>query len=148
MAQTLAQKRAKHALAQILALVELEEQKKGNKPNAHGCGNYLAFVKSLPATIILSGLGQAMAMEKAGSSKDGDVGLGHEYLYAHMNDWLCGNGNGSWQHSCYKDKTDILDAITSGDERDYVKAQIEAIEYLEWLKKFAVAHLINDKKGT
>ena len=136
MQQSLSQKRAKHALDLIQ-----ETQ------NAGGYGNYLAYVKALPATIIMSGLGQALAMEKAGRTKSGDVGAGHKKLYAHMEAWLCNYDKNGWETSPYAQKTNILEAITNGTEADYIRAQVEAMEYLEWLKKFAVAFLVEGKDG-
>ncbi len=124
--RSLAQKRAKHALEQIKTL---EKERK--------YGNYVAFVKALPATIIMSGLGQALAMEKAGAAKDGDVKLGHMALYKHMDEWLIKG----WENSVYEGRGDVLGAICNGCEADYIRAQTEAMDYLEWLKKFAVAFL-------
>ncbi|MCV6547911.1 MAG: type III-B CRISPR module-associated protein Cmr5 [Cohaesibacter sp.] len=135
MVQSLAQKRARHALDNIKGLDDAT------------CGNYLAYVKSLPATIILSGLGQAMAMEKAGASKGGDVGTGHKSLLIHVESWLCNKHGRGWQHSPYARHEDILGAIIAGSERDYISAQVEVMEYLEWLKKFAVALLKQNKTG-
>jgi CRISPR-associated protein Cmr5 len=119
MTQSLAQKRAKDALLKIEKLSDYD--------------NYLGYVKALPATIVLSGLGQALAMEKAGEKKD----RGHGYLYKHMNDWLLKE----WTNSPYREKADILTAITLGSEKHYIAAQVESLAYLEWLKKFAVASL-------
>ena len=136
MQKSLSQKRAKHALNLIQ-----NAQKEGKY------GNYLAYVKALPATIIMSGLGQAMAMEKAGGTKSGDVGAGHKKLYAHLEAWLCNSGKEGWKTSPYAHKNNILAAITDGSEADYIRAQVEAMEYLEWLKKFAVAFLVAGKDG-
>ncbi|GIX15056.1 MAG: hypothetical protein KatS3mg118_3015 [Paracoccaceae bacterium] len=116
-----AQKRAEHALGQIAAT------------SAGGYGNYASYVKALPARIIMNGLGQALAMERAGSEKD----PGHKLLYRHMDAWL----RTGWEHSPYKGQPDILKAIVSGSEADYIRAQGEAMAYLEWLKKFAAAFL-------
>ena len=121
--RNLAQKRAAHALQAIETI--------GND-----YGNYVSYVKALPAAIIMSGLGQAMAMEKAGASKTGDVRKGHERLYEHMQSWLCTG----WESSPYN-RSDLLDGITNKPEAAYIRAQAEALEYLEWLKKFAVAFL-------
>ncbi len=126
MTQSLAQKRAKDALHKIQTLAKKE------KENKNAAGNYVSYVKALPATIIMSGLGQALAMEKAGA-KD----AGHRELYTHINDWLCKG----WKNSPYKKENDVLKAITSLSEGDYIRAQAETMEYLEWLKKFAVAEL-------
>src|SRR2546430_2764436 len=70
----LPQLRARHAMRRI-------EEIKGKSP-----GNYLGYVKSLPATILKNGLGQAIAMELMGAQKDD----GHERLYADCEQWLCG----------------------------------------------------------
>lgn len=131
--QSLAQKRAAHALACVKKL-----------KNNNNYGNYVSYVKSLPAAILMSGLGQALAMEKAGAAKDGDVGKGHKLLYQHMNAWLCNekvDNNSGWENSPYANESDVLEAIVSKEEADYIRAQAEALEYLEWLKKFAVAQL-------
>lgn len=125
---TLAQKRAFHAYKAI------EDLKRKSS-----YGKYVSYVKGLPATIIFSGLGQALAMEKMGAQKDS----GHELLYRHIDIWL----REGWENSPYKRKEfqDIVQAIVSGCERDYIRAQAEAIEYLAWLKKFAVAELEEEK---
>lgn len=120
-ARSQAQKRAEHALGCITAI--------GNGDY----GNYASYVKALPARIIMNGLGQALAMERAGSEKD----PGHKLLYQHMDSWL----RKGWEHSPYKGQPDILNAIVLGSEADYIRAQGEAMAYLEWLKKFAAAFL-------
>ncbi len=125
--QSPAQKRASHALGRIHALVN------------QNYGNYPAYVKSLPAKIIMNGLGQALAVEK-GQGKDL---VGHELLFGHMQDWLLHG----WESSPYKGQEDILIALCNGSEEDYIRAQGEAMAYIEWLKKFAVAYLKSDDDG-
>jgi CRISPR-associated protein Cmr5 len=132
MTRSLAQKRAKHALEQINSLQNCDY------------GKYVPYVNALPANIITSGLGQALAMERAGCKLSG-----HKCLFRHMLDWL---GKG-WEHSPYRDEVGqagadddekakaLFMAITEQNERDYIRTQAEALEYLEWLKKFAVAFL-------
>ena len=117
-----AQNRALHAFQRI---EDLPEER----------GNYLSYVKALPATIIMSGLGQAMAMEKAGV-KD----RGHCLLYKHVESWLCNIDGSGWSSSPYEGD-DLLRGIVNGSHENYVRAQAEALEYLDWLKKFAVANL-------
>ncbi|MEO3430169.1 type III-B CRISPR module-associated protein Cmr5 [Pelagibius sp. CAU 1746] len=128
MSQSLAQKRAGHALDQIQKMHRKDEY-----------GNYVAYVKALPAAIIMSGLGQALAMEKARGpeTKTDKVSRGHANLYYHLNTWLCKD----WQDSPYSRGSDVLEEITRKSEADYIRAQAEALAYLEWLKKFAVATL-------
>ncbi len=122
-----AQKRAEHALEKIR---ELE---------GSDYGNYAAYVRSLPARIIMNGLGQALAMERAGAQKD----AGHRLLFAHMQDWLL-NG---WAHSPHRGSDDILAALAAGPEADYIRTQGEAMAYLEWLRKFAAAFLKEPDDG-
>ena len=120
-----AQKRAGNALRKIEGLAGADDKRK--------YGNYRAYVNGLPATILTNGLGQALAMELAGSGKD----VGHRLLYDHLDDWL----RGGWESSPYGGARNVLDAIANGDERNYIRAQAEAMAYLEWLKKFANAML-------
>ncbi len=132
--QSLAQKRAAHALDCVKKLENMEY------------GHYVSYVRALPAAILMNGLGQALAMEKANAGKD----KGHDFLYRHMNAWLCNQAwegvSPGWKNSPYANKSDILEAIVSQDEAAYIRAQAEALEYLEWLKKFAVAQL-REKEG-
>jgi CRISPR-associated protein Cmr5 len=121
-AQPLSLRRARHALAAIDALAAASEDDRGK---------YLSYAKALPANILRNGLGQAMAMEKAGK-KD----RGHALLFGSMQTWLCAG----WASSPYRAfPDDLMKGIVEGSQRDYVGAQVEAIAYLEWLKKFAVA---------
>jgi CRISPR-associated protein Cmr5 len=63
-------------------------------------------------------------------------------LFEQMQAWLCRD-----QVSApYRSQTDLMRAITDGDEDAYVRAQAEALAYLRWLKKFATAFL--DKQGS
>ena len=127
MSQSLAQKRARHALERVSRFEKPEEY-----------GNYVAYVKALPATIITSGLGQALAMEKSGArSANESVRLGHKNLFEHLDDWLCRG----WPSTPYNREGDVLAQIVEKGEADYIRAQAEALAYLEWLKKLAVAHL-------
>ena len=136
--QSLAQKRAAHALACVKALKAME---KAGDEQKLPYGNYISYVRALPAAILMNGLGQALAMEKASASKD----KGHDLLYRHMNAWLCNETwegiSSGWQTSPYANESDVLEAIVSQDEAAYIRAQTEALEYLEWLKNFAIALL-------
>lgn len=122
--QTLAQRRAKHALECI------------NSLGGASYGNYRSYVSGLPANILMSGLGQAAATMRAGSQP------GHKQLYDHLSGWLCGGD----EESPYQDG-DLLKNITTHDEDHYLHAQAEAMAYLEWLKKFATAFLEKGKEG-
>ena len=123
-ARSQAQKRGQHALDKIKALAERGQAR---------YGNYRAYVNALPATIITNGLGQALAMEYAGRKRD----KGHAALFDHVEDWLLTG----WEQGPYCGQRKILDAIVGGTQAEYVRAQAEAMAYLEWLKKFATAML-------
>jgi CRISPR-associated protein Cmr5 len=120
--QTLAQRRAAHALGCINHIKDQDH------------GNYKSYVSGLPANILMSGLGQAAATLRAGK-KDA-----HKNLYGHLSNWLCGGDTDSPYPG-----GDLLDNITKHDEDTYLHAQNEAMAYLEWLKKFAVAFLKDAK---
>lgn len=122
--QTLAQRRAKHALNSVNELIA-----QGNY------GNYKSYVSGLPANILMSGLGQAVATLKAAGKP------AHLNLYEHVSSWLCGGDD----DSPYP-QGDLLKHITGHSEDRYLHAQGEAMAYLEWLKKFAVAFLKDAKE--
>ncbi|WP_377295392.1 type III-B CRISPR module-associated protein Cmr5 [Rhizobium sp. SG2393] len=132
---SLDQKRALHALARI-------ESRQTEKDAPASYGKYVSYVKGLPATIIQSGFGQALAMLNAGSKP------GHRALFADVADWLCdGWTSGPVRQSLPPMPTDpqerakrIFQTIMT-DEKTYLQVQAETMAYLEWLKKFAVAFL-------
>jgi CRISPR-associated protein Cmr5 len=112
--------------------------------------HYLHYVKSLPATIMKSGLLNAMAMEAAGIAQKKENGQAHKCLYGHVENWLLEG----WETSPLKcrfpvtlQKGRLLEALlhSKTGERDYIRAQAESLAYLEWLKKFAVAFLEQSK---
>ena len=129
--------RAKHAL-EIVERLEKEGTIK----------KYVSYVKSLPATILQNGLGQAMATLLAASKGDDDD---HKRLYLHIEEWLCKKN----KHSPYcgsdlsikNGKPNLMQAITHHNEPEYIQAQAEAMAYLEWLKKFAVAYLSDPEES-
>lgn len=122
--RTLEQRRAAHALEAIRSL-EMSGK----------YGNYVSYVKGLPATILQNGLGQAMATLLAGAK--GNEQDAHRRLYDHLQCWLCR----SEPEAPYSRDQDLLAAITGHDEAHYLRAQAEALAYLTWLKKLAVAYL-------
>ena len=132
-AQTLEQKRAKHALDQVKVL-----KRKGE------IGNYVSYVNALPAAILMNGLGQALATECA-------AGETHRTLANHVSNWLLreeartkytnpveGEGSDNSQR--------LLSRIVEGGQDAYVWAQGEAIAYVTWLKKFANAFLESSER--
>ncbi len=120
--KTLEQRRAAHALS-IVKNVKQDVKQDKQKFNS--------YVERLPAAIVMNGLGQAMAMELANH-----FDWAHKELYDSVGKWLkeCGIfGN-----------EELMEEIISGDQNTYVRAQAEALAYLEWLKKFSQAYLKGD----
>lgn len=128
-AQTLEQKRAKHALDQVKAL-------RNDNPR-----NYLSYVNALPAAILMNGLGQALATELASGKNDRDP---HRLLANHVSSWLLSR-EAHTKYASGNSRVDaaslLLDQIVAGDQDVYLWAQTEAIAYVTWLKKFANAFL-------
>jgi len=126
--QTLEQKRASFALGRINARKSLTagDQKK-----------YVSYVSALPATIVMNGLGQALAAELAAAK--GDAKNPHRLVYEDVAGWLTKTEALPELHG----KTDLLEALVQGDQHVYVRAQGEALRYCTWLKQFARAFLEN-----
>ncbi len=125
--------RAADALERIRLL-----QKTGEKEY----GNYVSFVKALPAVILQNGLGQALAAELASSGTENDTKNGHRCLFHDVCQWLGRNDAMAPFPERYSKETGILDALVNGEESVYLQAQHEALAYVAWLKKFAVALLV------
>lgn len=122
--------RAEHALETI----------EGLKKNAK-LGHYVSYVRALPATILQNGLGQALATLL--SAAKGKKEYAHRMLYDQMQAWLCREH----PDAPYAGKPKLMEAITGGSEREYLHAHAEALAYLVWLKKFAVAFLKDSDQG-
>lgn len=126
--QTLGQKRAAHALKAINKLVE---QKK--------YGHFGSYVQRLPATIVMNGLGQAMAGElAAGRGGKDDDERAHRTLFELVESWL-------QESKAYSSESGLMESIVKSSQEDYVRAQAEALAYLDWLKKFSQAYLDSDE---
>ena len=127
--QTLGQKRASHALEAIKRL---------EKDNNYG--NFGSYVQRLPATIVMNGLGQAMAGElAAGRGGKNDDERAHKKLFELVESWLK-------ESKAYSNESGLMESIVKSSQGDYVRAQAEALAYLEWLKKFSQAYLDSDKE--
>ena len=139
------QRRAQHALQSVNQVRERltnagsneKEQKKAKKFR----DEYKSYAESLPANIVMNGLGQACAMllaQAKGKSADQDA---HRLLYDHLQDWL----RGPEQAAVYPPDQDLVKAVISHGQREYVRAQFESLAYLNWLKKFAQAYLAGEE---
>lgn len=81
--------------------------------------------------ILMSGFGQACAFYL---SKGGTMKL----VYGALESWLTSTGR---PYDLYGRDRNLMKAITQCDAARYRLAQIEALAYLDWLKKFARAFL-------
>lgn len=133
--KTLGQRRAAHALDAITKLAEKQDY-----------GNFGSYVQRLPATIVMNGLGQAMAGELAaarlakGERMSADE-RAHKTLFGCVESWL-------FECKAYSGNEDLMVAIVQSSQDDYVRAQAEALAYLDWLKKFSQAYLGDGKDGS
>jgi len=118
---TLDQRRAAHALERIRELAGT------SKP-----GHYVSHVSALPAVIVGNGLGQALATELAKGRKD----AAHRHLYEHVAAWLT-----EQIPELAGDTDELLDRLMARDQDVYLRAQMEAMAYVHWLKQFARAYL-------
>lgn len=124
--QTIQQIRAKFALNQVQTLLkkyDSSEQKKSEK------AKFKARACSLPAMIVMNGLGQTAAFCKSKKDKDG-----YGDIYTVLEAWLGQVGQP------YHGK-ELIQGIISGDMHSYRQAQAEALAYLSWVKKFASAYV-------
>ena len=126
---TLDQQRAAHALKMIQELAA---------SNKHD-GMYVSYVSALPATIVMNGIGQALATELA---KDKGKGNSHRKLFDHLADWLTTEGRPLAAANRPKDPKSVFGILTRSEE-DYISSQIEAMAYIHWLKQFARAFLVD-----
>lgn len=128
---TLEQRRAQHALEAIQGLRQNNFQ-----------GNYRSYIEALPAHIVMSGLGQALATELAaariGETNRSAKEQAHEQVYKDMQSWL---RSASYLHA----NQDLMQAILGMTQPKYQQAQAELLAYLIWLKKFAQAYLTKGK---
>lgn len=124
---TIEQERAQHALKQIRSLQRTQPESWQER--------YKSYVKGLPATIVSNGLGQALATLLAAAK--GESTDPHHVLYQHLELWLCR----PHPLAPYRDEKHVIDAIIAHDAWVYRIAQMEAMAYLVWLKKFAAAYL-------
>lgn len=125
--KTIEQLRAADALTRVN---KFREEPKGFKER------YRAYVDRLCPTIVMNGLGQALATERAaaGPQPQKDDERAHHELYRSLQLWLCRPEGG-----VYPSEPDLLQAIVAHDESLYLRAQAEALAWLEWHKKFCRA---------
>lgn len=129
------QRRAADALSKVLSLEnESEDLRK----------RYRAYVDRLGPMIIMNGLGQALATERAaaGEVPQKDEERSHMTLYRNISDWICRKPDG-----IYPGATDLVEALVNNSQELYLRAQFEALAWLEWHKRFCRAYLPRDAQA-
>ena len=123
--KTIEQQRAANALSRVNELSVRYKSEEFRK-------RYRAYVDRLGPTIVMNGLGQALATEQAaaGSRPESDSERAHDELYRSLQGWLCRKEGG-----VYPPDSDLLQAIVDKDESGYLHAQAEALAWIEWHKK-------------
>ena len=131
--RSIEQQRAANALARVNEFSRKSEDFKKR---------YRGYVDRLGPAIVMNGLGQALATERAAAGADPkkDDELAHHEVYRSLQLWLCRNDGG-----VYPSSDDLLEAIMENDEALYLRAQAEALSWLEWHKKCCRAGFRNDE---
>ncbi len=121
--RSIEQQRAANALARVN---KLRERTDGFKER------YRSYLDRLGPAIVMNGLGQALATERAAAGTDPkkDDELAHHEIYRSLQQWLCRNEGG-----VYPSSDDLLEAVMQNDEALYLRAQAEALSWIEWHKK-------------
>ncbi len=127
---TLQQRRAYFALTRIRKLADewKDEPKKQKEFNS--------YASAMPFMIHANGLGQTAAFYRR-------KGPDHTYyrLYQLLGDWL------READQPFAGSTDLLDGITQFSMDAYLAAQVEAMLFLDWVKKLASAFLARDEEN-
>ncbi len=131
--RTLDQKRAEHALNNIQAIRDDKND-----------GYYVSYVSSLPATIVMNGLGQALVTQLA-KAKGSQGANSHYLLFHHVAGWLS-QQIPEIRSPIKNDFKPVIERLMQADQQVYLRAQAEAMAYLNWLKQFARAYLA-EKEG-
>jgi len=124
--QTPEQRRAANAFQAVQALDENIDKEM-----------YRSYVERIGLAILTNGLGQALATERAAAGKNPEKPDEHAHaqLYKNIEKWLC------CPNGVYKTGQDLLEAITTHGEIEYMTAQTEALAWLVWHKKFCRVYL-------
>ncbi|MBH8599292.1 MULTISPECIES: type III-B CRISPR module-associated protein Cmr5 [unclassified Thermoactinomyces] len=131
--QTLDQQRAAYSLETVDDVKQKVEQKKSQEGDQGD--EYAGYVVNLAGSILINGLGQALAQLRAAAKNKKDDP--HGWLYRHVHLWICEKH----PHSPFHGKKDLLQALMTGSRQEYQWALTETMAFLEWHRKIAVAEL-------
>lgn len=129
--RTLEQRRAEHALQVVPApSCDLRFRKA-----------YRSYVERIGPSILMNGLGQALATEwaSAGPNPQDSDKKAHFQLYMNLQGWLCRPGGVF--NTTETSTANLLHMLTKCSQLQYRRAQAEALAWLMWHKKFCCAYL-------
>lgn len=135
--QALEQKRAKVAWSYI-DYVNNDLDDEEIKDISKFQNEYCSTVMKLSSLILTNGLGQTLAFLK--SKGKGDKTKPQEKVYQHLQEWLINTDVISWGRIT---KGELIERIMLIDSNKYRLVTIEALSFLNWLKRFADAILKN-----
>lgn len=124
--KTLEQKRAKSAWDEIQKIKgELFESE------------YASWAKKLPVLVLTNGLGQALAFLKSKSNGNSNTATAQRKLLEALNRWLLNPSTFKWEDN----SSDVLQRIVESSSDTYRLATMEALAFLNWLRRFAEGYL-------
>ncbi len=129
-AATVDHERAQVALESVQRIVKKPEVAK----------KFRSYAESLPAIIVRNGLGQALAMEaasgKVGTNATKTDEIAHKELYTMLSNWLLRK---LFQRQGAIRPMQVIEEIIKCDQTTYMHAQEEALQFMQWVKRFANA---------
>lgn len=121
MERTIEQMRAGYAIACVKAAAK------------ESCAqDYRSLVRRFPAQVMTSGLGQALAFLKARWKDKNREDCGQ--LYGHIQKWVCGK----CPVAPYSGG-DVLEQLVTRGQDEYLRAQVETLALMGWIKRLAEA---------
>ncbi|RAL25613.1 type III-B CRISPR module-associated protein Cmr5 [Thermoflavimicrobium daqui] len=129
--QTLDQQRAADALDKVKDIENNQAKQLGD--------DYASYVTSLPADILINGLGQALAQLIAAAKRSKNDP--HLWLYENIQHWILHRSPLAKKLNPDQKSLDLIQVIMNHDRQTYQHIQAEIIAWLEWHKKLATAYL-------
>jgi CRISPR-associated protein Cmr5 len=96
---------------------------------------YNSWVKKVPVLVLTNGLGQTLAFLHSKSDRE------KQLLYQHISMWLKSPQSQLVWSGTGLQKDNIIDRLIHESSSTYRRATVEALAFLNWLKRFADALL-------
>lgn len=132
---SLDQRRARHALQSLEQVLE-------KLPCQNHRILYRSYVDRLGPTVLMNGLGQALASELAAANRAQEQKSPHRLLAEQVASWLCDPDDGVLPQKAGQDVAmKVLEQLCAACQVTYVRAEAEALAWLAWHKRFARARI-------